>query len=804
MSSLYHWQDPVPLQDSLVDMADENSETESEEKVSSEVENERSTEAESNKEAKEAKKAADEGDATSKENKKLEVKNVGEEKVEDEGKKDGSEHKGSGDKAEECEIEGALAAAATVQEDIKKEFSTVAPRVLSMFVLYGLPWLYWVVMSLMANALRHIDPVCKHDYCVQAAMYVQSSINMSHKPCDNFYDYVCDGWRESYGDDVNAGVTLLNMSQYFQRSNNITPNALKALDVLEFCHSSFSSVVDANFDDLQLFLKNTLRLNWPARTRGGVQAVADIVVYLQMTYDVHPFFHIRLTSGMKLLSVNVNERYHPWYLHYRLTQQAIFREKLISAVAFTMSSSVHPNLISNIIAIEDAVEKIAAGVDTKRQLIKIKVLSHREFNFTWPFISALWRYCRPRQRQLMARRTTSAVYAEWKLRAILTLLTNATHAEATLDYIGWVVIESLGRRLSPTLRRTMAQVCDAYKVSHIARLVFRTDNCFWETYRLFALVLDRQNFHSFNRSLLMDVDHMFGELVRRVKNALYVLPWMDQTTRRRMVKRLSTFSCNVGLMKKYRYHGVEAVYDKLEELNPDDSFLNVSLRITKLLNMHYLSLSFRGSYPPQVWSAVPAIRFVHDHDTVFVPTSMVVLPLYERSTVPISLLYGRAAVQMAMAIFHEGYRSHTAMADTAWTFVTERRFQVFTECVTKGFDNKTTLLGDPALAFLRVAALRIAFQMYQLSTLKVRKDTVLHLENATTPLTAHQLFFIGSCLDLCTRDEEQLNEMMALCNLPMRRLKRFAEAFSCDSGDKLGPLYFPCTPLRLAKQYYRE
>ncbi|XP_064481480.1 uncharacterized protein LOC135394595 [Ornithodoros turicata] len=768
-----------------------------------------SNEGKKNKDEKE-KKATDKGDTADAHNKEENGGRGGEAGKGDDKKKstkDDKEAQGKGkdgDKdSKDKEPEPAVGSTVALQEG-SGYCSNFVSRILSKLGVFVLPWLYCLIMYVISRYMSREDELCLNNSCKTASSYVRASINTSLNPCDNFYDYVCQGWMKNFQNDIDSATSMLTFPLYFNSSDNASGNVAKALRTLKHCQDAFGAVDDSSADDLLQFLHNNLNLLWPQRTEGGPQAVIDLVVYLQMTYDISPFFDMLFSSGMAQLTIDVNRRYRPWYTHYSRTRGKEFRKALITKVVASMSTTPYPNLVANIIAVEDSISSIDSNVDDTFQTLKVRVLAHSEFNHTWPLVSAIWRLCKSRQRRILLKRTRALLIATEKLESLLTLLQDASMTEAILDFIGWITVEILGRRLSPTVRRAIQQTCTEFKVDPVTKHVIREDSCYREVYRLFALVLDRNTYHTSNHTALARFESIFHNLQSRIALLLDDTGWVDTITKGGMVRALNNFGTQVGMLKKYRFKGVETRYSKLKPVDESNSFLKNFLLIARSLSSYLLSVSFQDTYPRDYWTVIAKVRYLETVNTIFVPLSTVKSKLHGDDPVPLSLLYGSTVLQMAVATFNEGYLGYTGIMETAWSSVTQHRFDVFMSCFRNNFDSRGPIPDNPTAYYIRLLALRTVFHMYRLAVQRQKGDTVLLTSNDPLKrLSAHQLFFVTTCLNLCTRDEENMDQFSRLCNLPMRRIKSFSTSFFCDSIDMLAIAPFNCTPLRLAQDYYR-
>ncbi|CAN7937691.1 unnamed protein product [Ixodes hexagonus] len=672
-------------------------------------------------------------------------------------------------------------------------------RILALTSIFVLPVTFCIVFVLIANTLRQVETECRTEGCRVASHYISTSVAGKLNPCNDFYQYTCQGWKAHYPEHLNAHTTLVNLSEYFSGTGVATENFEKAANTLASCTTSFSKAPDQSINPILNFVNGDLKLNWPRGPAAiTVQQVYDVIVKLQLRYNIYPFFALRFNKGLEKLTISAAERHQPWYMRYPDTAKPAFRDALITAVVSAMSLTLDPVVIGQIINVEDELNRVATTSDDY-MLAKVKVFSQDEFKLTWNMMNAVYAYLPDAKRRIFLQKTKVHAKQPMALRAISIMLNWPGNASAVANYIAWAVIDILGRRTSRSIRQAILAVSNQHGVAGIARPSLRPDVCYYETYRLFNLVLDRQMYLRMDD----DVSALFHEALKTVKlfvkGILEELYWMDRVTVKRLQKRLDGFTNAIGLLARFKYVDVEDAYDNLPFIDQDEVFTKNYLDIKSKLNERLLEKNFRYKYVPSLWSIVPHVRYVLDHRAFYIPLSVLLKPLFVMNKeFPLALIYGRIIAQAVTEFFVEGYRSHKLRATDAWSDATERQFEIYMDCYNNGFKDATLQLHDPAMAYFRSGALNKAFQMYQLEAYKKGKSYMLLGSNLTAP----QLFFVATCLDLCTRVEVEESHLAALCNLPLRRVKAFSRAFRCAPSDRLGHLRMNCSQFRIIKELF--
>ncbi|KAK8763721.1 hypothetical protein V5799_033674 [Amblyomma americanum] len=707
---------------------------------------------------------------------------------------DAAAPKGGGGKAEEADA--AEDDKAPANEALSPDGIPVPalPMVLSLLGMSALPVLYCLSSVLFAFLVEPYDSACNSEVCFTAGDYLKRSVDERVKPCVNFYDFVCSGWDQEYINDASSSLTLVNLSVYLPGESNNPPNIVKAKSFYKSCESSFKEQMDTSIDDLKAFIKNDLRFDWPnVLPNITIDELYRIVVELQLSYFVHPFFIMTFDSGMVTLSVSTGERYHPWYLHYANTAQSSFRLQLINDVLNAVFPQALPvATASNITTLEDKLSAIRISED-ELLVVRMKVLSQNPFVKGWPLLHAIGNFLDSAQKRLLSRKVTIRVGDFAALSETLIMISDPKYVQAVASYVVWVIVETLGRRTSPALRKIMKDTSVRLKTTNVTDHVFRGDVCYHETYRLFALLLDRHMYEKFDKTTLVRYENVVDTVKLFMRAQLEDLFWMDEATVRSMQKRIREVISEVGILSRFRYRDVEEPYNRLPDIDSTMPFTTLYVSVSATLNQFVREKAYRYVYPSEVWSSVPTVRYVYPHNLLFVPLSILMPPLFARDNFPTALSYGRIVTQIAYAIYYEGYYSNKYRGAETWNLPTERKFNSYMDCYNKAFNNVTYEMWDPAESFFRSGALLKAFQMFKIARVP-SGDFVL----PSISLTPIQLFFVGSCLDQCTRNDEERLRRKALCNWPMRRTKIFQEAFHCSPTDPLGHLPVKCSGLASA------
>lgn len=686
--------------------------------------------------------------------------------------------------------------AASEREPILKvDPAPLRPRLFALVGIFVLPIVYSGICIMVYNLTKISDKVCAIDDCLHAANYVSTSMSWKVSPCQDFYKFSCDGWKKGFVKDVDASTSLMTLPEFFNDTGVDSDNFRKATQALESCTDSFKRQ-DNSIQDIRKFVNEQLNLSWPnVSTTITTQNIYSVVVVLQLFYDIHPFFVLSFTSGLGEMQISTADKYHPWYRRYSSTATKPFRESLIRGVLAKMNLTATNTVVQNIIRIEDIVDTISSQ-NGEAVLGGINVFSQEKLKYSWNLFNAIRNHLPEKQQQRLVSKTLIRVPSLEALNETLTIMN--TKPEEIANYVGWVVVETLGRRTSPALRMAMESVSETFGMKDISDHIFRQDVCYYESYRLFALVLDRNMYLRFDRSEFEFFNGIFATLKEFVKAVLEDFYWMDEETVRRVRRSLRFFVSEVGVLTRFRYKHVEGAYDLLPDVDSTEPFTKLYLQIHRDLNQLLLDKSYHYVYPRSVWAAIPKVRYIKSFEVLFLPLSLLMKPLFGLEPFSLALVYGHIVSQLSWTIFAEGYQNHAYRGQNSWTYVTERQFRIYMDCFSSGFHNKTLVLDEPALAFFRSRALTKAFQLFTVSAFLRGGDYSLSKVNLTTS----QLFFVGACLDFCTRSEEREDKEAAMCNLPMRRVKAFSRVFSCGPTDSLSQLRLQCSQFRVIDKLF--
>ncbi|KAH6936998.1 hypothetical protein HPB50_025087 [Hyalomma asiaticum] len=665
------------------------------------------------------------------------------------------------------------------------------PRILSMMGISVLPVAYCLLSVLFAEIVRPQDVVCTSKACRITAEFINSSIDARIRPCSDFYEFVCSGWERTHTSDDSAATTLVNLSAYMPSGTKHPPNIIKAISFYQSCATSFVGSVDSSIDEIKTFLTKDLRFNWPTVLPSlTTQEFYRILVEVQLTYLIHPFVVLSFDSGMSTLKLAIEDRYHPWYLKYTTTSNLNFRSHLMNDVLSEVFQQTLPvGIVSNITYVEDEITSVPTAED-ELLVVRMRVLSQNQFKRGWQLLRALGNYFDPAQKRLLSNKVVARISDLAVMKKTLRLMSDNTTLPAMCSYMAWVIVETLGRRTSPALRKTMTETSRRFRATNVTEHIFRKDVCYYETYRLFALVLDRYMYQKFDKAIISDWEEMVDNAKRYIRAQLEDLYWMDAATLSKMQARIRDLVSEVGILSRFRYADVEEPYTRLPDIDSTISFTTLYVSVVDGLSQSLRAKAYRYIYPRNVWSIVPTVRHVYSHNVLFIPLSVFMTPLFGTENFPSALIYGYLVTQITNAIYYEGYYSNRYRATETWNLPTERKFRMYMKCYNDAYSNVTYQLRDPAQSFFRSGALLRAYQMF-----RADRDGSGNVVLPAVELTPVQLFFVSSCIDMCVRNDEARVMQKALCNWPMRRTKIFQQAFKCYQTEALTHLRVNCSGL---------
>ncbi|KAH8041549.1 hypothetical protein HPB51_016994 [Rhipicephalus microplus] len=679
--------------------------------------------------------------------------------------------------------------AADIGHDMSDVSAPYLPRILSIMGMTVLPVAYCILSVLFAEIVKPQDSVCRSEACRSTAKFIESSINVHVRPCSDFYEFVCSGWESTYPTDASTMITLVNLSLYMPSGTNHPPNIIKAISFHESCATTFAGPPDSSIDEIKSFLTDDLRFNWPTVLPNS-QEFFRILVELQLSYLIHPFVDLSFDSGMSNLRLAIEDRYHPWYLSYAATSNLNFRSHLMNDVLGEVFQQTLPvGIVSNITYVEDEIRMVTTG-DDELLVVRLRVLSQDPFKVGWQLLRALGNYFDPEQKRLLINKVVARVSDLAVLKKTLSLMNEKSTLPAMSSYMAWVIVETLGRHTSPALRKTMMETAKRFRVTNVTEHIFRVDVCYYETYRLFALVLDRYMYQKFDKDIISDWEEIVVNAKRYVRAQLEDLYWMDAKTLSKMQTRIRNLVSEVGILSRFRYEDVEEAYTRLPDIDSTIPFTTLYVSVLDSLSQTLRAKSYRYIYPRDVWSIVPTVRHVYSHNVLFVPLSVFMTSFFGTENFPAALIYGYLVTQVTNAIYYEGYYSNKYRAAETWNLPTERKFRMHMKCYNDAYNNVTYQLKDPAESFFRSGALLRAYQMFMTD-----KGSSGSFVLPAVELSPVQLFLVGSCINLCVRNDETRVMNKALCNWPMRRVKIFQQAFKCHPAEALAHLRVNCSGL---------
>ncbi|KAK8772954.1 hypothetical protein V5799_012513 [Amblyomma americanum] len=169
-------------------------------------------------------------------------------------------------------------------------------------------------------------PGCDNTACRKYRAGIESSLNWSKNPCENFYKFVCDGWRHHHhmvsildiaeDEMYSHALNSVKWAPQFSRRNGIptrsTPSAQKKVAALVRSCMRHSK---NGFDELKTFMAEH-HLPWPMTSP---KDLLDILFDLSGNWNIHLWFHVTLDlapyqagTGNPLLKIGSSAMFGAW------------------------------------------------------------------------------------------------------------------------------------------------------------------------------------------------------------------------------------------------------------------------------------------------------------------------------------------------------------------------------------------------------------------------------------------------------------------------------------------------------------
>ncbi|XP_075538127.1 neprilysin-1-like [Dermacentor variabilis] len=659
------------------------------------------------------------------------------------------------------------------------------------------------------------EVVCASSSCQALSRLINGSVNGDLDPCDDFYAYVCDGWRRSHSlrpsesrrsvfDEVEQSVRArlhdALWKTFRQSLRNRTGRNVFAKLATVYAACAKSLTPEGNgVVSMRKFLKH-MNLAWPdeeAPQGGNATDLLELLVTLSMRWDVNVLFSYSVRSLSKEKGAIVLGLPAP-LIPGRLTDaKKSLYEKLIVSLAFLFGRrSEYNDFARRLVAVEQDIARLR-DQDHVLLTYMVKDLGNLCADFPWQkWMSALNKNLPP-QAALTAQKSVIVRHPAY-IGRLLTYFLGHEYPEDIKAYLAFRVLLRYGQAIYD-IRHVQDIVLHAEK-DVPADEVMRTCQQ-W----LADLMLDTWNsFVSQSLAKRADIERL-TQLVSDIKNVFYRrvrrAEWMDAATKNISVQKAQNIAFNIPSFEKTT--ALDKAYESLlSDARGGSSFLDLVIRLVEL-NHEIDELSLYGvigrSDSATVHSRVNAM-YVYSLNVVNVNAALLALPFFAQGA-PLSVTYGSLGAIVAHEIIH-GFDVSGRLYDEVgsfedwWSNATNAAYREASACFVEQMRSLATSENAGSVTLEENTAdnggARCAYEAYVLAA--ERALNVVQLRGLEA-FEEEQLFFVAYCYKFCgierpssaTRQFATHPADKLRCNVPLLNMPEFAAAFECEPGAAMNP-----------------
>ncbi|XP_064454931.1 neprilysin-3-like [Ornithodoros turicata] len=621
--------------------------------------------------------------------------------------------------------------------------------------------------------------VCNSSFCKKYATGIISSLSEKEEPCKHFYNYVCEGWKESNkGMSVLGQLALrsrsaiLSFSRDLQALKGQPPSVHAAAVLLRKCFELQTQGL-SEMDELKKIISGA-NLSWPERSTRSVDLLS-VLVYWAVMYEVNAWFSVDIAYET---------------LENKAVVFVLFAESDTCRWKITRDRLMDEGRYEDIVRAflhESAFQGNDAAMHSQAQHI---------IDLEGKIIKDLCKDNKPIAPPANAR-------DKWKtaVQQHLINIFGKDAPEVTLRYIpGYlsnvdqlISQSSLNSDLAYAITWTIVRILAPYFSSHLGGKAFNNQDealraCIFKV-RVIAGPNVERLFGSnvLNNEAQLEILRMFNTIQDQVTNQINQSTWLDSPTRMNAIARLRRIALHVALPTvthlEELYHGFSV----------DDTATFASAFKTAVYATRKAS-----------WGRMrtTVMENLFDVNAYFFPTALQVVialamfqtPLYDPD-MPKAVLYPALGHIFAHEMMHafdanwHKYNQYAEMEDW-WSPKVYDKYLEKTACIRRTHQNYRKVFGRQLLPkydperFADLAGVPALLAASRKHTSDVKLPGMEHFSR-------NEQFFIALCYAQCSNISSPEDAVHApaeeRCNVPLMNLEAFSEAFSCAEGDPMNP-----------------
>ncbi|CAN7996911.1 unnamed protein product [Ixodes pacificus] len=651
------------------------------------------------------------------------------------------------------------------------------------------------------------EVVCASKSCQSVSKLINSSINSHLDPCDDFYTYVCDGWRRSHSlkssesqrsvfSEVNDRVRSQLHESLLQISGRTTNNTRIRKLALFYQACTKSLTPEGNgVVSIKKFLRR-VGMAWPDEdVQKNATDLLELLVTLSMTWNVNVLFSYSiksLSTGKGVLTLGMPSSLVP---SQQSEAKMSLYEKLIVSLAFLLGrKNDYSDLARRLMLIERDVARFCneSKVSTA---FNVRDLGNLCADFPWQKWMLALNKNLPARIALTPQKSIIVHHPSY-IGRLLTYFLNHDSPENIHAYLALHVLLKYGQA---TYDIRHVQEIVIYMGKDVpARHIMNTCQQWMSTLMLdgwntfVSQALTRPEEIERLSQLVTNVKRMFVDRIRK-------LSWMDARTRNISIQKASNIALSIPRVADHTSSSNKSTVT-LPDLQGD--FLDMVCTIVDAIRNDedlFIGQVIDRSDSVTVHSNVNAV-YTYSLNVVNVNAALLVIPFYT-DDLPVPLNYGGIGAIVAHEIIH-GFDASGRLYDDIgefedwWSNETSSTYREISACFQEQMQALSPRSGSVTLEenLADNGGIRCAFDAYVFAASQDRR--VIQLKGLDS-FEEDQLFFLNYCYKFCgvNRDvrpgnrggESSYPVERLRCNVPLMNLPEFSSAFDCEPGAAMNP-----------------
>ncbi|XP_077498488.1 neprilysin-1-like [Amblyomma americanum] len=671
---------------------------------------------------------------------------------------------------------------------------------------------------------------CQQPTCQSWIQEMSQSIDVSKKPCDDFYDYVCGHYSSAAGTIFpNAflrlqvrvilafykRVIIQDLDAMRDKEGEDSPR-FKAIYMSQRClHETFNGV--DRLDKLKDFMAG-YNLTWPPNKDKLPTSLFDTLVELSLKRDVNVLFHLQPDKnfnqpGFYMLHWELNlEAVLTWsVLRTLLASAGELHDAFVRSATLLAESPPDPRLIGRVIDLDNRFLTVTAlpllALRTRMTLDYVKISDAESViapKLTADRLLHAINRLLPADRQLTAD-DQMIVKNKFFLPFVADLVVGEHSGSETVSgYVAFLLALQLAGPMSPKYLATVMP-----EGSETGATLLRMVSCITVPNQLLSYAMvDLFNEWFLEEGKLAAIRNMSANLWNAAESIIANLSWIDEETRDSGVKRIRRLGRVVGHpFSLPTSEGLREHYAFLPRFPASYASMFTAVHDAsaerRLALIKATGPVLRGEDPEQPMILVNAF-YLPIYHWVFIMDAIMFAPFYELS-VPESVNYGALGHVVGHEVTHGfdpvlGVFNESGQQGDWWSSTSRKVFDERVQCLRDLYNRVSRSTGhrygDTALSenFADCGGMEKVLRAFR--SLGQQPEVKLGEQR----FTAEQAFFVSSCFKWCEQNSEQpttdgaLEELVMIysplrmrCNVPLMNTPAFSEAFSCAEGAPMNP-----------------